>query len=161
MFRERFDQLDDALDDFQDVDGPLVDVPAPGPQPGQIQYVVDEGLHVPAAGDDALHVLVQLRWQWFELQQLGEAQHRVERGAQFVAEPCDELVCGPGLPFGRLPGTDVLGVIRDDHYCAGRVDPYRHQIRRQVARGVNEVDASAPLPGVGQRPRHDVAQPDL
>ncbi len=115
LLRERFDQLDDTMDDLQDVDGSLSDVTAPGLQPGEIEHVVDEGLHVPATGDDAFDVLVQLCRQWFELQKLGETQHGVERGAQLVAEACDELVLGPGLPFGGFPGADVLGVMSDDH----------------------------------------------
>ncbi len=59
MLRERFDQLDDTMNDLQDVDGSLFDVTAPGLQPGEIEHVVDEGLHVPATGDDAFDVLMQ------------------------------------------------------------------------------------------------------
>ncbi len=81
---------------------------------------------MPATGDDPFDVVVQLRRQRLELQQLGEAEDRVEGGAQLVAEPGDELVLRPGLPFGRLPGPDVLGVLGGDHEAAVGIGPYRH-----------------------------------
>ena len=88
--------------------------------PGQVQHLVQQRLHVPAAGQDALDVRALLGGQRLEFQQLGETEHCVERRAQFVAETADEISRRVTLALEQfaLPGGDrVAG--DDDRRATG------------------------------------------
>ena len=70
---------------------------------GQVEDVVENGeQRLPGALDAADHVGL-IRRQRFAVQHLGQAQHAVQRGADFVAHMRQKLALGPAGRFGRLP----------------------------------------------------------
>ena len=70
----------------------------------QVEHVVDQRKQVVAGGADVLE-LGELRRvgraAGLDLQQLGEAEHRVERRAQLVAHAREELRLGLDLALGE------------------------------------------------------------
>ena len=67
--------------------------------PGQVEDLIEQRLHVPATGQDALNVGALFRRECLELEQLGEAEHGVERRPQFVSKPADEFGSGVAFAF--------------------------------------------------------------
>jgi len=83
---------------------------------------------VPATLEDVADRLPLVVGQVFELEDLTEAQHRVERGAQLVAHPGQELALGPVGRLGRLVrlASGLVGapaVVDVDDVAEDRGDP--------------------------------------
>ena len=85
---------------------------------GEVQDVVDQGEQVPAAGKDVVDVFLLLFVDDAEhlvLQHLGEADHRIERGAQLVAHVGQEVGLDQVGLFGHDPGVFKLHVLFLQH----------------------------------------------
>ena len=72
-----------------------VELQVPGPDPGQIEQVVDQGQQVAAAARDRIQRILARRLPHAaHAQQIGIAEDRVQRRAQLVAHAGEELVLG-------------------------------------------------------------------
>ena len=114
-----------------------------GLDPGDVEHLVDELEQVAAALEDLAHGLDLGLVQLLQLEELGEAEDRVERRAQLVAHAGEELALGPVGPLGVVLGHaqgvvgaaplgDVLGdaeqvgglaVVAEERDLAGVQDP--------------------------------------
>ena len=139
----RRDHVDDQGSQLEDA---RLDIETPGLDLGQVEHVVDDRQQVPPGVIDAVEIFDQARLaQLFEilLHQLGVADHRVQRRAQFVAHVRQELALGG---VGRVGG--VPGVLQLDHDSLQRPIP-----RREL--GGHVVDpGSQRLVEALQSPRH-------
>ena len=94
-----------------------------GLDPGDVEYLVDQIEQMTTGPQDVVHRLGLLVGKLVHLQELGEAEDRIERRPQLVAHPGQKLALGPTGSFGRLPGITqpLFGqdpgrhVARDDH----------------------------------------------
>ena len=113
----------------------------------QVEHVVEEGEQVPTGIQDVLHVvgltLVELTEHPLE-QHLGEADHRVERGAQLVRHAREEV----GLV---LAGRGELAALQLELLVQARVG----QRDRRLAGEGGEHVAGLVAEGAGGQPPHD------
>ena len=73
-----------------------------------VQDLVDQGQQMPGGREDEMEVLALLLFQLLQLQQLGEPEDGVQRGAQLVAHPRQVLALGRVRLVGRLLGLPQL-----------------------------------------------------
>ena len=147
--RHEFDALllqvlqDDRFD--HDADVPRLDA-------RDVEDLVDEFQQVLARVVDVAHHLELVGRLQLHLEDLREAEHGVERRAQFVAHARHELALGGVGALGRL-----LGLLQDDLGGDGFGDVARHQHRARLVTGLVADQASARFDG--QHPTVDVLVP--
>ncbi len=179
---QRLDQIHDPAHHFQHAHRADVEIDPAGAHACQIQHVVQQRLHVPARRENALDAVALILLELLELQQLGEAEDGVQRGAQFMPEAGDELVAvgefalgmlaAPGLgqraedgvnsrsavPFGgsliRLSTAMVAG---EDLAVAGRVDELHPAAPVALLRDGRGHGAGQTLSQPRGHPRHEFA----
>ena len=100
---ERTGQVHDAGDGLADLDGLLREREPPGLDARDVEDLVDQLQQVPAALEDLLHALAVGSAVGLHLEELPEAEDRVERRPQLVAHAREELTL-------RLVGAVRLGL---------------------------------------------------
>jgi hypothetical protein len=157
---QRADQVDGVLDDLEHLHRLQRQRQAARLDAGDVEHLVDQLEQVAAAVEHVLDALGLLGGQVLELEQLPEPEDGVERGAQLVAHPGEELALGPVGPLGVPPGLlerllgaaafgDVVGEGVEDGLRPRPDRPDHHLHREQVAVAVQGVDLD---PAVQQRP---------
>ncbi len=111
------DQSQGEVDRILRIAGPVLQFPAPGLDLGQVEDIVDEAQQMGAGIVDVAGIVPvarrAVRAELFRLQDLGEADDRVERGAQLVAHRRQEAGFGAVRGFRLGPGD--LQVARAGH----------------------------------------------
>ncbi|MGA2927413.1 MAG: hypothetical protein ABSG43_15740 [Solirubrobacteraceae bacterium] len=84
-----------------------------GLDPGEVEHLVDQREQLVAGLEDLSDVLALARRESFYLQHLAKADDRVQRRAQLVAHPCQELALGAVRalrPRGRLEQLEAFAL---------------------------------------------------
>ena len=85
-----------------------------GLDPRDVEQLGDQLEQVASRAQDLAHVVLLLAFQAVQLEQLGEAEDRVHRRAQLVADPGEEVVLGPVRALRvLLGGVEVLRALGD------------------------------------------------
>ena len=78
--------------------------------PGDVEDVVDQGQQMVARLEDGADVVLLLGVERLGEEEVGEADHGGERGAQLVAQPGEEFALGPVGGLRQVPGVAQLGL---------------------------------------------------
>ena len=108
------------------VAGAWLDAQLAGLDLGQIEYIVEDGQQGLAGAADALDHVALVRGERLALQDLGQAEDGIQRGADLVAHVGEKLALGrvgglgdrrglAQLTLVALPLTDVTGYAKDLH----------------------------------------------
>ena len=155
LLGQRGGQAEDVLDDAFGQHRLRRELERPGLDAGDVEHLVDEVEEVASASEDLLDRVASVLVEVLGLEQLGEAEHRVERSSQLVAHARQELALGPvGLLCGlagealallealllleRLPelgGAFLDQTERVGPASADAADQQAHEHRGQRARG--------------------------
>jgi hypothetical protein len=109
VFGQRTGQVHGVTEDIEDEDGLDRQVKMARLDPGDVQHLVDQVQQMLARSQDVADGLLLLFGQLVHVEELGEAQDRVERGPQLMAHPGQEFALGQAGPFGHADGGQKLG----------------------------------------------------